>query len=137
MRSVEAPTAAVMVLAGKTALYSILRFSFAIFPEQSHHIAPLMIALGAIGIVYGGLLALVQNDLKELAAYSTLGHLSFITLGIFTFTIAGLDGGIYQILNESARRRRVVHAAGPAVRALRHLRHARLRRPGGEVAVDG
>ena len=97
----EAPTAAVMVLAGKTALYSMLRFSFAIFPEQSRRIAPLMIALGAIGIVYGGLLALVQNDLKKLAAYSTLGQLSFIVLGIFTFTIAGLDGGIYQILNES------------------------------------
>lgn len=97
----EAPTAAVMVLAGKTALYSILRFSFAIFPDQSHRIAPLMIALAAIGIVYGGLLALVQDNLKKLAAYSTLGQLSFIVLGIFTFTIAGLDGGIYQILNES------------------------------------
>jgi len=95
----EAPTAAVMVLAGKTALYSILRFSFGIFPAESHRIAPVMIALAAIGIVYGALLALVQNDLKKLAAYSTLGHLSFITLGIFTFTIAGLDGGIYQILN--------------------------------------
>jgi NADH-quinone oxidoreductase subunit M len=97
----EAPTAAVMVLAGKTALYSILRFSFAIFPTESHRIAPLMIALGAVGIVYGALLALVQNDLKKLAAYGTLGHLSFIVLGIFTFTIAGLDGGVYQILNES------------------------------------
>ena len=80
----EAPTAAVMVLAGKTALYSMLRFSFSIFPEQSHRIAPLMIALAAIGIVYGGLLALVQDDLKKLAAYSTLGQLSFIVLGIFT-----------------------------------------------------
>ena len=97
----EAPTAAVMVLAGKTGLYSILRFSFGIFPAESHRIAPLMIALGAIGIVYGALIALVQNDLKRLAAFGTLGHLSFITLGIFTFTIAGLDGGIYQILNES------------------------------------
>jgi NADH-quinone oxidoreductase subunit M len=97
----EAPTAAVMVLAGKTALYSMLRFSFAIFPDQSRHFAPLMIALAAIGIVYGGLLALVQTDLKMLAAYSTLGQLSFIVLGIFTFTIAGLNGGIYQILNES------------------------------------
>ena len=95
----EAPTAAVMILAGKTGLYSILRFSFAIFPEQSHYIAPLMIALGAIGIVYGSLIAMTRKDLKELAAYSTLGHLSFVTLGIFTFTIAGLDGGIYQILN--------------------------------------
>jgi NADH-quinone oxidoreductase subunit M len=97
----EAPTAAVMVLAGKTALYSMLRFSFSIFPEQSHRIAPLMIALAAIGIVYGGLLALVQDDLKKLAAYSTLGQLGFIVLGIFTFTLSGLDGGIYQILNES------------------------------------
>jgi NADH-quinone oxidoreductase subunit M len=79
----------------------MLRFSFAIFPGPSHRIAPLMILLAAIGIVYGGLLALVQNDLKKLAAYSTLGQLSFIVLGVFTFTIAGLDGGIYQILNES------------------------------------
>ncbi len=95
----EAPTAAVMVLAGKLGLYSIARFSFGIFPEQSHRIAPLMIALGAIGIVYGACIALVQNDLKRLAAYSTLGHLSFIILGLFSFTVNGLDGGMYQILN--------------------------------------
>jgi NADH-quinone oxidoreductase subunit M len=88
-----------MVLAGKTGLYSILRFSFAIFPVQSHRIAPLMIALGALGIVYGALIAITRKDMKELAAYSTLSHLSFIVLGIFTFTIAGLDGSIYQILN--------------------------------------
>lgn len=96
---VEAPTAAVMVLAGKTGFYAILRFSFGIFPEQSHRIAPLMVALGAIGIVYGALIAITRKDMKELAAYSTLSHLAFITLGIFTFTIAGIDGGIYQILN--------------------------------------
>ena len=96
---VEAPTAAVMVLAGKTGFYAILRFSFGIFPEQSHRIAPLMVALGAIGIVYGALIAVTRKDMKELAAYSTLSHLAFITLGIFTFTIAGIDGGIYQILN--------------------------------------
>ena len=97
----EAPTAAVMVLAGKLGLYSILRFSFAIFPYESIRIAPLLIALGAIGIVYGALLALTQNDLKKLAAYSTLSHASFVVLGIFTFTIMGLDGGVFQILNES------------------------------------
>ena len=96
----EAPTAAVMVLAGKLGLYSILRFSFSIFPEQSRHIAPLMIALGAIGIVYGALIALVQKDLKQLAAYGTLGHVSVVILGIFAFTIAGMDGGIYATLNE-------------------------------------
>lgn len=97
----EAPTAVVMVLAGKLGLYSILRFSLGIFPEQSRHIAPLMIALGAIGIVYGSLLALVQNDLKKLGAFSLLSHVSFIVLGIFSFSVAGLDGSVFQILNES------------------------------------
>ncbi len=96
----EAPTAAVMVLMGKLGLYSILRFSFSIFPEESHRIAPIMIALGAIGIVYGALIALVQKDLKQLAAYGTLGHVSVVILGIFTFTIAGIDGGIYATINE-------------------------------------
>jgi NADH-quinone oxidoreductase subunit M len=97
----ECPTAAVMVLAGKLGLYSILRFSFGIFPDQSRAIAPWLIALGAIGIAYGALIALVQSDLKKLAAFSTLSHVSFIVLGIFTFTILGIDGGVYQILNES------------------------------------
>ena len=97
----EAPTAAVMVLAGKLGLYSILRFSFGIFPEQSRQLAPWLIALGAIGIVYGALLALVQTDLKRLAAFSTLSHVSFVVLGIFTFTVMGVEGGVFQILNES------------------------------------
>jgi NADH-quinone oxidoreductase subunit M len=97
----EAPTAAVMVLAGKLGLYSILRFSFGIFPEQSRHVAPLLIALGAVGIAYGSLIALIKSDMKKLAAFSTLAHVSFIVLGIFTFTVLGLDGGVFQILNES------------------------------------
>lgn len=97
----EAPTAAVMVIAGKLGLYSILRFSFGIFPQQSHHIAPLMIALGAIGIIYGALLALVQTDLKRLSAYATLSAVAFIVLGIFSFTISGIDGGIFHIVSES------------------------------------
>jgi NADH-quinone oxidoreductase subunit M len=97
----EAPTAAVMVLASKLGLYSILRFNFAIFPDQTRHIAPLLIALGAIGIAYGALLALVQTDLKKLAAFSTLSHVSFIVLGIFSLSVLGINGGIYQILNEA------------------------------------
>jgi NADH-quinone oxidoreductase subunit M len=96
----EAPTAAVMVIAGKLGLYSILRFSLGIFPSPSHRIAPLMLALGAIGIVYGALLALIQKDLKRLAAFGTLGHVSVAILGIFAFTVSGIDGGIYQTLNE-------------------------------------
>ena len=97
----ESPTAVAMIAAGKLGLYSILRFSFGIFPDQSRHIGPVLIALGALGIVYGSLLALVQNDLKKFAAFSTLSHISFIVLGIFSFTITGIDGGIFQILNES------------------------------------
>ena len=65
------------------------------------HVAPLLIALGAIGIAYGSLIALIKSDLKKLAAFSTLAHVSFIVLGIFTFTVLGLDGGVFQILNES------------------------------------
>jgi NADH-quinone oxidoreductase subunit M len=97
----EAPTAAVMVLAGKLGLYSILRFSFGIFPEQSHAVAPWLIAAGAVGIAYGSLIALIKTDLKKLAAFSTLAHVSFVVLGIFTFTVLGVDGGVFQILNES------------------------------------
>jgi len=99
--AVEAPTAAVMVLAGKLGLYSILRFSFGIFPDQSRHVAPVLIALGAIGIAYGSLIALIKTDLKKLASFSTLAHASFVVLGIFTFTVSGVDGGVFQILNES------------------------------------
>ena len=75
----------------------------------------LLIALGAIGIVYGALLALVQSDLKKLAAFATLSANSFIVLGIFTFTISGLDGGTYQILNEVTDRRCTIHSSGLAL----------------------
>jgi NADH-quinone oxidoreductase subunit M len=95
----EAPTAMAMVVAGKLGLYSIIRFNLGLFPAQAHRFAPWMIALAVIGILYGALLALVQTDLKRLLAYSTVSHLSFCILGIFTFTISGLDGAVYQILN--------------------------------------
>jgi NADH-quinone oxidoreductase subunit M len=95
----EAPTAMGMVVAGKLGLYSILRFNLGLFPAQSRQVAPWMIVLAVIGILYGASLALVQKDLKRLLAFSTVSHLSFCTLGIFSFAIAGVDGGVYQILN--------------------------------------
>jgi NADH-quinone oxidoreductase subunit M len=94
-----APTAAAMILAGKLGLYSILRFSFGLFPSESRRMAPVLIALGVIGILDGALIAWVQTDLKRLASYSTLSHLGFCVLGIFSFTAASTDGGVYQILN--------------------------------------
>ncbi len=96
----EAPTAMAIVLAGKLGLYSILRFSLALFPAESARVAPWMITLGVISILYGALLAWVQTDLKKLASYATLSALGFCIVGIFAFTSASLDGATYQTLNE-------------------------------------
>ena len=95
----DAPTAMAMVVAGKLGLYSILRFNLGLFPAQARAIAPLMIALAVIGVLYGACIALVQRDMKRLVAYSILSHLSFCTLGIFCFALSGLNGAVYQILN--------------------------------------
>jgi NADH-quinone oxidoreductase subunit M len=97
----EAPTAMAMVVSGKLGIYSILRFHLALFPAQARHIAPLMIALAGIGIVYGALVALVQKDLKRLLAFGTLSSLSFCVLGIYTFAATGLSGALFHILSES------------------------------------
>ncbi len=96
----EAPTAMAMIVAGKLGLYSILRFNLGLFPAQSREFAPWMIALAVIGILYGALGALVQRELKRLISFATVSALSFATLGIFNFTIAGLDGAVYQTINE-------------------------------------
>jgi NADH-quinone oxidoreductase subunit M len=96
---VDAPTAMAMVVAGKLGLYSILRFNLGLFPAQARAIAPLMIALAVIGVLYGACIALVQRDMKRLVAYSILSHLSFCTLGIFCFALSGLNGAVYQIIN--------------------------------------
>jgi len=96
----EAPVAMAMVVAGKLGLYSLIRFHIGLFPDQARRIAPLLIALSAIGILYGALLALVQKDFWKLLAYGTLSALSFATLGIYGFTVAGLDGAVFQTLNE-------------------------------------
>lgn len=96
----EAPTAMAMVIAGKLGLYSILRFNLGLFPDQSRTFAPWLIALAVIGLVYGGLVALVQKDMKRLLAYSILSSLSFCTLGIFSFTVTSLNGAVFQTITE-------------------------------------
>jgi NADH-quinone oxidoreductase subunit M len=96
----EAPTAMAMVVAGKLGLYSMLRFNLGLFPNQARRVAPIMIALAVIGILYGALVALVQKDMKRLVAYSTLSSLSFCILGIFGLAVTGVDGAVYQTLNE-------------------------------------
>ena len=99
---VEAPTAGSVLLAGvllKMGTYGLVRFSLPLFPHISHLFAPLISMLAVVGIIYGALVAMVQPDMKKLVAYSSVSHLGFIVLGIFSFTIQGLEGAIYQMLN--------------------------------------
>jgi NADH-quinone oxidoreductase subunit M len=99
---VEAPTAGSVLLAGvllKMGTYGLLRFNVGMFPAQSAANATWINALAVIGIIYGALVALVQPNLKKLIAYSSVSHLGFVVLGIFTMTQVGADGAVYQMLN--------------------------------------
>ena len=96
----EAPVAIAMIAAGKLGLYSLIRFHVELFPALAHRAAPWMIALAAIGILYGAMLALVQKEFWKLLAYATIGSLSFCTLGIYGFTAAGMSGAVLQTVNE-------------------------------------
>ena len=95
----EAPVAMAMVVAGKLGLYSMLRFHIGLFPSQARAIAPLLIALAVIGILYGACLALVQRDFWRLMAFASVSHLSLIVLAIYGLTFNGWSGGVYQILS--------------------------------------
>jgi NADH-quinone oxidoreductase subunit M len=99
---VEAPTAGSVILAGvllKMGTYGFLRFSLPLLPDASRAFMPLMLGLAVIGILYGALLSLAQDDMKKLVAYSSISHLGFVLLGIFAFNPAGIQGGIIQMLN--------------------------------------
>ncbi|HEY3744329.1 MAG TPA: NADH-quinone oxidoreductase subunit M [Bryobacteraceae bacterium] len=98
---VEAPTAGSVMLASvmlKMGCYGLIRFCLPLFPGPAHDCAPWIMGLGVIGIVYGALVAMVQPNMKKLVAYSSVSHLGFVVLGVFTFTQAGLDGAVYQML---------------------------------------
>jgi len=98
----EAPTAGSVILAGvllKMGTYGLLRFNFGLFPNASRQMAPLIITLAVIGIIYGALVAMVQPDVKRLVAYSSVSHMGFVVLGLFSFTEQGMQGALYQMLN--------------------------------------
>jgi len=99
---VEAPTAGSVILASvmlKMGTYGLVRFCLPLFPSASREHAPWIIVLAIVGIIYGALVAMVQPNMKKLVAYSSVSHLGFVVLGIFSFTQVGLDGAVYQMLN--------------------------------------
>jgi NADH-quinone oxidoreductase subunit M len=99
---VEAPTAGSVILAGillKMGGYGFLRFSLPMFPEASAYFAPLVFALSVIAIIYTSLVALVQEDMKKLIAYSSVAHMGFVTMGLFSMTEQGVQGAIFQMIS--------------------------------------
>jgi NADH-quinone oxidoreductase subunit M len=99
---VEAPTAGSVILAAillKMGGYGFLRFSLPMFPAASHEFAPLIFALSVVAIIYTSLVALVQEDMKKLIAYSSVAHMGFVTMGIFAATTQGVAGGIFQMIS--------------------------------------
>ena len=99
---VEAPTAGSVILAAillKMAGYGFLRFSIPMFPIASEFFTPLIYALSIIAIIYTSLVALMQDDMKKLIAYSSVAHMGYVTLGIFTFTKQGIEGSIFQMIS--------------------------------------
>jgi NADH-quinone oxidoreductase subunit M len=98
----EAPTAGSVILAGvllKMGTYGLLRFNIGLFPQTARLIAPWIILFAVIGIIYGALVAMVQPDVKRLVAYSSVSHMGFVVLGLFSFTELGMQGALYQMLN--------------------------------------
>ncbi len=99
---VEAPTAGSVILAAillKMGGYGFLRFSVPMFPLATHDLAPLVFTLSVVAIIYTSLVALAQEDVKKLIAYSSVAHMGYVTMGIFTVTTQGVDGAIFQMLS--------------------------------------
>jgi len=99
---VQAPTAGSVILAAvllKMGTYGLLRFCLPLFPQASIEFTPLLSTLAVIGIVYGSLVAMVQTDIKKLVAYSSVSHLGFVVLGIFSMTEEGIQGAMIQMIN--------------------------------------
>jgi NADH-quinone oxidoreductase subunit M len=131
----EAPTAGSVILAGvllKTGAYGLLRFVIPLFPQAAHWFAPAAMALGAVGVLYGALLAFAQTDLKRLVAYTSVSHMGFVLLGIFAGNTLALNGALMQMLAHGVSAGALFVLAG----VLQQRLHTRdMRRMGGLASV--
>lgn len=131
---VEAPTAGSVLLAAillKMGGYGFLRFSLPLFPEASAYFAPLVITLSVVGIIYGSMMAFAQQDMKKLIAYSSVAHMGFVTLGIFSFRQQGVEGAVMQMVSHAL----VSAALFFTVGVLYHRLSSRLLKDGGGLAA--
>jgi NADH-quinone oxidoreductase subunit M len=120
----QAPTAGSVLLAGillKTGAYGLLRFCIPLFPDASMEFAPIAMALGAAGIIYGALLAFAQSDFKRLVAYSSVSHMGFVLLGLYAWNLLALQGAVMQMLAHGVSTAALFMLAG----ALQHRLHTR------------
>ena len=120
----QAPTAGSVILAGillKTGAYGLIRFAVPLFPAAAAQVAPLMMALGAAGVLYGAVLAFAQTDFKRLVAYSSVAHMGFVLLGVFTWNVYALQGAVMQMVAHGFSTAALFMIAG----ALQHRLHTR------------
>jgi NADH-quinone oxidoreductase subunit M len=127
----EAPTGGSIILAGvllKTGAYGLLRFAVPLFPQAAAEFAPVAMSLGIIGILYGALLAFVQDDFKRLVAYTSISHLGFVLIGVFAWNTLALTGAVIQMIAHGLTTGALFFLAG----ALQQRLHTRdMRRMGG------
>ena len=120
----QAPTAGSVILAGillKTGAYGLLRFAIPLFPETAAAFAPFALALGAVGVIYGAVLAFGQSDFKRLVAYSSVSHMGFVLLGLYAWNSVGVQGAIMQMVAHGVSTAALFMTAG----ALQHRLHTR------------